>query len=180
MAESSRNDQAWSVRVSVHDVPEAGRHYRLVADEHARATVARLAEVRSLPRLEATFEVTRRGRDGLHVLGRVSATVGQTCVVTLDPIENEIEDSIDVVFAPEISSPVDKGEIELTIDAEDGPEPLVGGAIDLGVIATEFLILAIDPHARKPGAVFEPPAAGDEESHPFAALAALRKEPGPQ
>ena len=96
-------------------------------------------------------DVTRRGRDGLHVLGRVSATVGQNCVVTLDPIENEVEDSIDVVFAPATSSPVDKDPVQVAImdvaiDDEDPPEPLVGGAIDLGAIATEFLILAIDPH----------------------------------
>ena len=57
----------------------------------------------------------------------------------------------------------------------DGPEPLAGGAVDLGAIATEFLILAIDPYPRKPGAVFEPPDVGDDSDQPFAALAALKK-----
>ena len=57
----------------------------------------------------------------------------------------------------------------------DGPEPLTGGVIDLGVIATEFLILAIDPYPRKPGAVFEAPDAPDDSDQPFAALAALKK-----
>ena len=47
--------------------------------------------------------------------------------------------------------------------------------IDLGAVATEFLILGIDPYPRKPGAVFEAPAAGEGGGHPFAALAALKK-----
>ena len=62
---------------------------------------------------------------------------------------------------------------------EDGPEPLLDGRIDLGAIATEFLVLGIDPHPRKQGAVFEPPAIEDDRAeHPFAALAALKKGEG--
>ena len=40
--------------------------------------------------------------------------------------------------------------------AEDPPEPIVNGAIDLGALAAEFLMLGLDPYPRKPGAVFEP------------------------
>ena len=47
--------------------------------------------------------------------------------------------------------------------------------VDLGAVATEFLLLGIDPYPRKPGAVFDAPPAGDPASHPFAALAALKK-----
>jgi hypothetical protein len=42
------------------------------------------------------------------------------------------------------------------------------------VIATEFLLLAIDPYPRKPGAVFQPPVTEDNSAHPFASLAALK------
>jgi hypothetical protein len=47
--------------------------------------------------------------------------------------------------------------------------------IDLGALATEFLILGIDPYPRKPGTVFEPPWEGGDVGHPFAGLAALTK-----
>ena len=114
------------------------------------------------------------------MLGRVSATVGQTCVVTLEPVTNEIDEAVDLVFAPAAAAPPvaghDGGEIETP--AEDGPEPLVGGRIDLGAIATEFLILGIDPYPRRPDAVFQPPAAGDDSAHPFAALGALKRGQG--
>ena len=54
-------------------------------------------------------------------------------------------------------------------------EPLIGGSIDLGALATEFLILGLDPYPRKPGATFQPPADAKPEESPFAALAALKK-----
>src|SRR5262245_30042729 len=92
--------QPWSVPVTLHEVPETGRSFTLVADERTRAAVAKLAGLRSLPRLEAQFELTPRGRDRLHVAGTISATVGQDCVVTLEPIENEIEEQVDLLFAP--------------------------------------------------------------------------------
>jgi uncharacterized metal-binding protein YceD (DUF177 family) len=170
----------WSAPVAVHEVPEPGRHVDLVADEGTRAAVAQAAGLRTLPRLDASFDLTRRGREGLRVVGRVSATVGQTCVVTLEPIENEIDEEIDLVFATEAAP-------ELPEDAaggrrvapDDAPEPLVAGVVDLGVVATEFLTLGIDPYPRKPGAEFTAPAAEDDESsRPFAALAALKKGRG--
>ncbi|MGZ3360151.1 MAG: YceD family protein, partial [Xanthobacteraceae bacterium] len=67
---------------------------------------------------------------------------------------------------------------EVEVPLEDAPEPLVGGMIDLGAIATEFLILGLDPYPRKPDAVFEAPPGGDEAAHPFAALAELKKGRG--
>jgi uncharacterized metal-binding protein YceD (DUF177 family) len=173
------SDRPWSVPVALGAVPETGRHLDLVAHERARDAIAKLAGLAALPRLDASFDVTPHGRSGLHVVGRVSATVGQTCVVTLEPIENEIDESIDLVFAPAAApSHVEQGGGELDIPYDDGPEPLVDGTVDLGAIATEFLILAIDPHPRKPDAVFQPPAAGDDTAHPFAVLAALKKGQG--
>jgi hypothetical protein len=168
------SQQPWSLPVSAAEVPEAGRNFHSVPDESVRAAVAKLAQVPGLPRLEATFEVTPFGRDGLHVIGRVAATVEQVCVVSLEPMSTEVEEAIDMLF----SSRADlskNGDSEVEVSLEDGPEPLIDGKIDLGAIATEFLILGIDPYPRKPDAVFEAPAAEDETAHPFAALAALKK-----
>jgi hypothetical protein len=176
-----RAGHPWSVPVALHDVPETGRHIELVADEHVRAAIAKLAGLAALPRLAASFDLSPRGRGGLHVVGQVSATVGQTCVVTLEPIENDVEEPIDLVFASADRGPsaakspslVAPG-AEVDIPVDDVPEPLIDGTVDLGALATEFLLLGIDPYPRKPGAVFQAPAAEDEAAHPFAALAALK------
>ncbi len=58
---------------------------------------------------------------------------------------------------------------------DEPPEPLVDGTVDLGALATEFLILGIDPYPRKAGAQFAPPKVEDAGEHPFAALEALKK-----
>jgi uncharacterized metal-binding protein YceD (DUF177 family) len=166
----------WSSPLAVNDVPETGRQTELVADPAVRAATAKLAGLRDLPRLRAHFDVAPHGRGGLRVSGNVEATVGQTCVVTLEPIENEIDESVDLVLVPAETLPA--GASGHTAEADDGPEPLVDGMIDLGKIATEFLLLAIDPYPRKPGAVFQSPAAGDPAAHPFAALAALKQRRG--
>jgi hypothetical protein len=172
------SDSTWSVPVALGDVPAGGRHFDLVPDERRRDAIARVAGLAALPRFDASLDVMPRGRGGLHVVGRVSATVGQSCVVTLEPIENEIDEPVDLVFAPvdAAPSPADGIGGELEIPYEDGPEPLIDGMIDLGAIAVELLILAIDPYPRKPDAVFQAPAAGDDSAHPFAVLAALKKD----
>jgi uncharacterized metal-binding protein YceD (DUF177 family) len=177
-SEQPPSDQLWSVPIAIHDVPETGRNFTLIADERTREAVAKLAGLRSLPRLEAQFEVTPRGRDGLHVAGTISATVGQDCVVTLEPIDSEIEEQVDLVFAPPAAPTVMEEEGEhVEVTPVDAPEPLIGGGIDLGAIASEFLLLAIDPYPRKAGAAFESPATKEADTGgPFAALAALKKK----
>ncbi len=170
----------WSVRIPVEDIPEPGAHFHIVADEQTRSRIAKLAELRSLPRLEGSFDVQRQGTGRVHVVGQVSATLGQTCVVTLEPIENELSESIDLVFASDapLSLADESGEATVEFDQDEPPEMIVGGAIDLGAIATEFLLLGIDPYPRKPGAVFEHGHADETAAKPFAALAALKKGNG--
>ena len=179
-AKASRPERPWTVPLSVHEVPLTGRHFEIAADETVRTAIAESAGVRALPRLEAVFDVSRRG-DRLHVAGRVSATVGQLCVVTLEPVDSAVEEAVDLLFvaaAPAAAESSGKGVVE--VSAEDGPEieALVNDTVDLGAIATEFLLLGIDPYPRKPGAKFDAPARDDPSAHPFAALASLRKEHG--
>jgi uncharacterized metal-binding protein YceD (DUF177 family) len=168
-----RSKGPWSVPLALSEVPERGRHLDLVADRQTRTAVAEQAGLDALPRLQASFDVAPHGRGGLRVVGHVSATVGQTCVITLEPIENEIDEAIDLVFAPGDASPIIGAEVDLS--AADASEALIGGGVDLGEIATEFLILGLDPYPRKPDAIFQSPTAGEDSANPFAALAALKK-----
>ncbi len=171
----------WHVPVAVDDVAESGRHFDLAASEDVRAAVARMAGLRELPRLEANFDVTRHGAGGLRVVGRVSATVGQTCVVTLEPLANEVEEAVDLRFAPPPAAALARRAGETKTKDEprevkwDDPEPLIGGLIDLGALATEFLILGLDPYPRKLGVVFQAPQEMTPAAGPFAALATLKK-----
>jgi Large ribosomal RNA subunit accumulation protein YceD len=165
----------WQVAVAVDDIAETGQHFNLVADAGVRSAVARTAGLRDLPRLQASFDVSRHGADSLHVAGVVSATVGQNCVVTLEPLSNEVEAAIDLVFLPQqVTAAADGKPAPRDIKWGD-PEPLIDGIVDLGALAVEFLILGLDPYPRKPDAVFEPPQSQTAEPGPFAALAKLAK-----
>src|SRR5271156_4619330 len=137
MSERKADKQApapWQVAVAAEDVAETGRHFDLVADNAVRAAVARVVGLRDLPRFEANFDVTRHGAGGLRVCGRVSATVGQNCVVTLEPLTNKVEEVMAFLFP----SPPPLGEgkagedeageedFERTQQSWNGPEPLIG------------------------------------------------------
>lgn len=165
----------WRVPVAVEDVAEGGEHFTLSADAETRAAVAKVAGLRDLARLAASFDVSRYGVGGLRVAGEVSATVGQACIVTLEPLVNEVAEQVNLQFLPRAVAAPGGGEGAKAEANDDEAEPLIGGSIDLGAIATEFLILGLDPYPRKPGALFQPPPDAAVEESPFAALAALQK-----
>lgn len=172
----------WHAAVAVAQIPDEGMHCDLEAGESERKAIASLAGLRELPRLAASLDLAHAGGGRVRVTGRITASVGQTCVVTLEPLTNAIDEAVDVMFAPETqavaAAPGDKDGHE-DLD-EDPPEAIVNGQIDLGALAVEFLVLALDPYPRKPGAVFEPVIApADPADHPFAALEALKKPESP-
>jgi uncharacterized metal-binding protein YceD (DUF177 family) len=142
--------------------------------------MAEAAGLRAISSAHAAFDLSQRSDGRVHVAGRVQAKVGQICVVTLEPIENEIDEEVDLIFAPaeEIAPQADADDDDGESSLAEPPEPIENGMIDLGRLATDVLFLAIDPYPRKRGAVFEPQiAASDPEDHPFAALKALQSAP---
>lgn len=169
--------------VIVAQIPDAGLHREIEADQTARSAIAAIAGLREVLSAHASFDLVQQ-RDGkVHVEGRVRARIGQTCVVTLDPIETELDEPIDQMFAPPDQIPELADLVEddpnSEVETADPPEPIVGGQIDLGRLAADALFLGIDPYPRKPGAVFDQPAeAGQPDDHPFAALKALKSAEG--
>ena len=174
----------WRVPIAVVQIPETGLHRDLEADAAARAAIAEVGGLREVMAANASLDVTPKSGGRFHVEGRVRARIGQTCVVTLDPMESQIDERIDLIFAPPEQVPEMADLVEEAarsdVDIPDPPEPIENGIIDLGRIATDALYLAVDPYPRKPDAVFELPAVPeDPEDHPFAALKALKLKPKP-
>jgi len=142
-----------------------------------------LVAVRSL---EARLRVTRSGKEELLVKGRLRAQIRQTCVVSLEEFDAALDEEVRVRFAPpppeaggggKTAEP-DTISLDRALDLDDdGPDPLIGGAVDLGGVVCEFFTLGLDPYPRRPGASFAEPAAATVEEGPFAALA-KRVKPG--
>lgn len=128
-------------------------------------------------KLTGTFEVDRKGNVTFE--GTIGATVAQPCVVTLDPVRTRVDEPLRRTFIADLDPLPEHHQILADEDIDHDPLPDV---IDLGVVATEALALALPAFPRVEGAELtdarftEPGRAPmtDEEARPFAGLAALK------
>ena len=172
------SENEFSRAVRVDPLPREGLSLDIEATAPERAALATLNGLPSIARLDAHFQIFKWGR-GVRVEGKVAARVTQTCVVSLEPFEVEIEEPVEVKFLPpDAKAPVTSPEAH-GLDDVDEPDIVVDGKIDLGALASEFLTLALDPYPRKPGVEFEPPVEAPEGESPFSRLRVLsgRDEP---
>jgi uncharacterized metal-binding protein YceD (DUF177 family) len=183
---SDRNDFP-VFEVIVTTLPSSGFPLKLQPKPAQSAAIAQAAGISVLHEFSADIVLKRWRRDGVEISGELLARIEQPCVVTLEPVAQEIREDFRFTFLPEKSalakppSGLDR-EIFLDPEGEDPPELFSGDTIDVWPIVFEVLSLAIDPFPRAPGAEF--PAsdaaspAGPEEgtASPFAALKALKRD----
>lgn len=148
----------------------------LEPDQGVRAALAERFELQEIGALRAELSVHRRPESGwIELSGSVTADVVQTCVVTTEPVEAQVETEILELFD-------DSGEVavdEVVVDPmADAPEPISGDTLDVGEVAAQAFGLALDPYPRAPGAAPEVTGAGPDDgaatASPFAKLAALK------
>lgn len=147
----------------------------IAANPAERARLAERFGLVSLDRLTASLSLRRR-RGLVEVSGQFEADLVQACVVTLEPVPAHLVESFTVAFGPAASSA--GGEVVVSVEAEDPPEEIVDGRIDLGEAVAQQLAVAIDPYPRSPAAEAvgsDEPEAGKGRTSPFAALEALRR-----
>lgn len=158
---------------------------KIAADADECRALARQWDIREVRSFSAELQVQRWKKDGVRVKGRVKADIVQSCVVTMDPVESQIDEPVDAVFVPEGSKlalhpDVEGGEMLLDPDGPDSPELFQGDTIDVGVAAAEYAALAIDPYPRKAGVVFsghiEHTDEGGRKPSPFAVLKDWKKD----
>lgn len=177
----------FSRAIKVAQLPDGGFTATLVATPEERNALARRFGLERLDKLEARLSVAHApasaGKDKIRVTGALSAIVGQQCVVTLEPVVSEIDEQVNLYYAPAGAS--DEA-VEEELDAFDetaDPEPIENGIIDLGEGVAQQLSLAIDPYPRSPSAVAAEnenavssegaanPEAGEQPTHrPFEGL----------
>lgn len=143
------------------------------------AAIARFAQLHAVHDFEIRYAINLRPPGLIAVTGSFTAQIEPICVVSLEPFAQSLEGDIDVAFAPPaLAEKLSKEALAQGIEDFEPPDELTDGGIDLGMLAVEFLILALDPYPRKPGAVFAGAAGEDADPSPFAALAALKPRLG--
>lgn len=170
-----QSDLPWSHEIELASVPPEGRSFELAPDEATRKRLAEVANVVSVPALKVLLEVRPVGSDGAEVAGKLEGIVRQICVVSLEEFDNPVAENFSVDFATNPESDASDDDEE---EIEDLPDPIVDGKLDLGALATEFLILGVDPYPRKPGVEFAPLPAEEvlpePKQSPFAGLSGLK------
>jgi hypothetical protein len=156
----------FTYRVRSAEVPTSGLDLVVEANELERAAVADRLNIEALDQFRIVASVRPWRRQGLHVSGTLFATVVQRCVVTLEPVSNDIEEAFAATFEPAAKVRRAAAGTEIAFDAletEEPPEPMIDGAVDIGALAVEYLALAIDPYPRKPGVDLKQELPKDED-----------------
>lgn len=184
---SNAGEPEFSLIVAAADVPPAGKELRFDVDETIRRKLAARMGIVALKRLTGTASLRPYRKEGLTLDCRFEADLVQSCVVTLEPVDEHVEEEFrqrylpaHLLDLPSAKAPDSQREIAIDIEADDAPEPLAAGGVDVGEAVAERLALALDPYPRKPGASFdtppeEPGDASESRPNPFAALEKLKK-----
>lgn len=119
------------------------------------------------------------GKRDWRLVAHLGATVTQPCVVTLAPVTTRIEEDVTRRYLAAMPGIPDEDEVEMPED--DSIEPLPD-MLDLAVVMTEALALALPLYPRAEGAELEETVVTepgktplrDEDTRPFSGLSALR------
>ena len=166
-----------SIPVPIHEIGD-GRVVSFSASEEERAGLAKRFGLRELPELKVDGRLTSRADGAVLFKGDIRARVVQTCVVTLDPVENAIDEPLRLRFVPEDRIAEPAHEVLVEADEEEEIEPMTGDIVDLGPAVAEQFGVALEPYPRKPGAQLPSgsalktgsPAEGSRRDSPFAVL----------
>ena len=134
-----------------HRVGQAATHKIAAGAAERTALAARFALV-ALDRLEAEIRIERLPGGLVRLAATLDADVVQSCVVSLEPVANRVEEDFTLLFG--------KGEEarEVVLDGEEETvEPLQGDRIDIGEAVAQQLSLALDPFPRAAGASLDLP-----------------------
>src|SRR5215218_984961 len=174
--------------VDLDRMGRAGSALDIVASASECAALAKRFEFLGLHGFTARVTVDLQPGGQVIVEGRLRGKIVQACVLSLEPVTQDLDDTFRIVFKENLAEERDPESGEAVLNAQaDAPEPLQGNMLDVGEIVAEQLSLAADPYPRRPGAKLEdvlpkPRHSGrkgqpEQRRHPFAGLAALRDKP---
>ncbi len=129
--------------------------------------------------LKAMYTIDPQGPGKYRVFGAVVAQLEQLCGVTLEPIEQTIDEAFDVDFRAGARRDLDRNP-DFDALGDDDPEPIEHGEIQIGRFVCEVVASAIDPFLRADDAALDQfesmaPDSGPNPN-PFAALARLKDD----
>ena len=90
---------------ATEDIPEAGLEVERAATAEERKAIADALDLIACTSLTARYTISPRGEGHFRLTGTLQARVEQSCVVTLEPLTNDIAESFSVDYWPETDMP---------------------------------------------------------------------------
>lgn len=171
----------WSLPVA--DIPERGSNVKREAAAAELKAVASALEILSCEWIALDARIRPRSGGRYALEGTLAAKLTQACVVSLDPVPDNLAIDLDIEFEPGPAAATERNnDSELGDPFEETEfEPIENGRLNLGRVVFEEIASHLDPFPRAEGAELEKREAagpGDAKSEsPFAKLAGLKNKP---
>ena len=155
---------------------EQGDEKEIAADPAERKVLALRFGIPSLEAFSIMVHGEKAGAGMYQLKGRIVAKLTRTCVRTLEPMLEAIDQPFEVRLVERaIFETMGEGREEEPIDIE----VLEDETLDLGELAAQYLSLLMDPFPRSNEAKVLPPldVSGERQGGAFAALGKLKEKP---
>lgn len=167
--------------VDAASVPVNGKQVRFAVSADGVAELVRINDLLALGGVAADVSLMPQADDNILAIIHFTAQVTQKCVVSLEPVVSDIDETVRLLYTPEAALHTDGLDLDLDEDEDEDREALIDGKINLGAAVAEHFALALDPYPRRPGVTLPEGTTDDgtEEDvrdNPFAVLERLKRD----
>jgi uncharacterized metal-binding protein YceD (DUF177 family) len=164
-------------------IDENGTEINFIATAKELEGVKETLQIERLSKLEGVATIKPWHKTGFIVAGTLRASAVQICVVTLEPVAEEVSEPFERTFIPPEEAaeeePDEDVATEFILEVEDPPDILEGHTLDLLSLISEHLALGLDPYPRKPDAridaAYQLSKEEEDKENPFSVLKQLKK-----
>ena len=151
--------------------PDSPNFFEFVASDKELKILATRFKFLDVLSLSAVLTICKSARDCWDVVGQLRGVVVQACGSTGVPLRETVDFLIEERYVRSVGN---QEEVEVHMGMA---EPLENEAINIGELLAQSLAIAVTPWPRAPGAP-ETFTSGEKlPNHPFAGLAALKRQP---
>lgn len=165
----------------VGELQDDGSSRELKASPEELTALQKRYGLDALDEVRGELKISALEAGAMKVTGKIFARLSQTCVVTLEPVDEVIGEFISIAYLPEGAEDPEEEEVDPLSDEEY--EFFDGKSVDLGELVAQQIAAAINPYPRKDGAELGKVASmGDSEpvvrENSFAVLGKLKGDAG--
>ena len=166
----------FSYIIDITRLPAKGENIKIQADDAQKKALERRLGLEKIDSFCVDALVRPLNKHQVRATGTVKGKITQTCVVTLQSFDAEVEDSFNVLFEEPNPADLTLNEIDLDMsDEEEDVDVLENNKIDLGEVAVEYFSLALDPFPHAPDVCFSDKIEDEPRKNAFSALEKLKK-----